>query len=74
MHTAILIASLIGFVMAIAIGLVIAVALTEMDTHLYEGSTSHLPRRQFHSYLEYSEQQATQDGHRRSRRHFHYHS
>ena len=73
MYLGLLIASLIGFVMAIAVGLVIAVALTEMDRHMYYGS-SHLPYTQYRSRLRFSELTPGRPGRRGSGRHLHYHS
>jgi hypothetical protein len=73
MHTGLLLASLICFVLAIAVGVVVAVVLTEMDNNLYEGSVSHLPDRRFRSQTQFTQQQPGKDKRRKNRRHFHYH-
>ena len=72
MQAGILIASLICFVVAVAVGVVVVVALSETDNNLADGSTTHLPSRQFRSQLDSQQQEST--GRRKSRRHFHYHA
>ncbi len=71
----IIIAFLITLVIGISVGVVIAIALREIDGHIYEGRNLAPPRRVFKSYLQEmrdSRGRVAQAGTKKPPRHLHY--